>query len=246
VASYGGFLKTYVVQVIPEDLIKYGLSLSQVIDALSKSNINVGGRVVELGDQYYMVRGLGLIKSLEDIENNVIAYKGGKPIMIKNIARVSLGNIPRTGIVIYNNNDDVVMGNVILRRGEKSIPSIRSINQKIADLNSRILPKGIKVVPYYERWELITTVIKRVLESASIGAVPLASAVGTYSSFCQSHVDLEWLLCRNEDEWCKKLEILVNEPERRSLLVNLIMEKVRAEWLVQNNVTKWMELVEGL
>ncbi len=151
VASYGGFIKAYVVKVIPQDLIKYGVPLSQVIDALSKSNINVGGRTIELGDQYYMVRGLGLIKDLADIENNVVAYKNGKAILIKNIAEVSLGNIPRTGIVIYNHDDDVVMGNVILRRGEKSIPSIKSINEKVADLNNRILPKGIKVVPYYER-----------------------------------------------------------------------------------------------
>ncbi len=88
--------------MIPEDLIKYGITLSQVIEALSKSNINVGGRTIELGDQYYMVRGLGLIKSLQDIENNVVTYKDGKAVLIKNIAQVSLGNIPRTGIVIYN------------------------------------------------------------------------------------------------------------------------------------------------
>ena len=67
VASYGGYIKAYVVRVVPEDLIKYGITLSQVMDALSKSNVNVGGRVIELGDQYYMVRGLGLIKSLDDI-----------------------------------------------------------------------------------------------------------------------------------------------------------------------------------
>ncbi len=169
VASYGGFVKAYVVIVRPEDLIKYGITLSQVTDALSRSNINVGGRTIERGDQYYMVRGLGLIKSLSDIEKSVVAYKNGKPIVIKNVAQVSLGNVPRTGIIIYNRSDDAVMGNVILRRGEKSIPSIQSINAKVAELNSRILPKGIKVVPYYERWELITTVIKKVLETASSG-----------------------------------------------------------------------------
>ena len=177
VASYGGFIKAYVVKVIPEDLIKYGITLSQVIDALSKSNINVGGRTVELGDQYYMVRGLGLIKSLEDIENNIVSYKAGKAVLIKNIAQVSLGNVPRTGIVIHNYHNDVVMGNVILRRGEKSIPSIKAVNEKIAELNSTILPKGIKIVPYYERWGLISSVIKRVLESASLGVLLVAVAL---------------------------------------------------------------------
>ncbi len=174
VASYGGYIKAYVVRVVPEDLIKYGITLSQIIDSLSKSNINVGGRTIELGDQYYMVRGLGLIKSIEDIENNVVSYKSGKPILIKNIAHVSLGNIPRTGIVILNGNDDVVMGNVILRRGEKSIPSIKSVNEKVKELNTKILPKGIQIVPYYERWELISTVIKKVVESASLGVALVA------------------------------------------------------------------------
>ncbi len=177
VASYGGYIKAYVVKVIPQDLIKYGITLSQVIETLSKSNTNVGGRVIELGDQYYMVRGIGLIKSLADIEENVVSYKGGRAILIKNIAQVSLGNIPRTGIVIHNHHDDVVMGNVILRRGEKSIPSIKSINKKIADLNNRILPKGIKIVPYYERWDLVRTVIKKVLETASSGIFLVAVAL---------------------------------------------------------------------
>jgi heavy metal efflux system protein len=174
VASYGGFIKAYVVKVIPEQLVKYGITLSQVLEALSKSNTNVGGRTIELGDQYYMVRGLGLIKSLQDIEHSVVSYKNGKAVRIKNIAEVSLGNVPRTGIIIHNNHDDVVMGNVILRRGEKSIPSIRSIHEKLAELNSTMLPKGIKLVPYYERWHLITTVIKKVIETATSGVVLVA------------------------------------------------------------------------
>ena len=177
VASYGGFIKAYVVKVIPEDLIKYGITLSQVIDALSKSNVNVGGRVIQLGDQYFTIRGLGLIQSLEDIQDNVVSYKNGKPILIKHIAQVTLGNIPRTGIVSHNKNDDVVMGTVILRRGEKSIPSIKSIHEKIKALNDRVLPKGVKVVPYYEKWDLITAVIKRVLESATLGVLLVTVAL---------------------------------------------------------------------
>ena len=169
VASYGGYIKAYTVKVQPESLIKYGITLSQVIEALAKSNINVGGRTLELGNQYYMVRGIGLIRNVADIENNVVSYKNGKAVLIKNIAEVGLGNIPRTGIVIYNSQDDVVMGNVIIRRGEKSIPTIKSINEKVEDLNSRILPKGIKVVPYYERRDLIRTVITKVVENTAVG-----------------------------------------------------------------------------
>lgn len=169
VASYGGFIKAYVVKVLPENLVKYGITLNNVMDALAKSNMNVGGRTIELGDQYYMVRGLGLIQKIEDIEENVVAVKNGRAVLIKNVAEVSLGNVPRTGIIIYNRDDDAVMGNVILRRGEKSIPSIKSVHEKIGELNNRVLPSGIKVVPYYERWDLIRNVIRKVLENASFG-----------------------------------------------------------------------------
>lgn len=177
VANYGGYIKAYVVKVIPQDLIKYGITLSQITEALSRSNASVGGRTVELGDQYYMVRGLGLIKSLADIGNTIVTYKNGKAVLIENIAEVSLGNTPRTGIVIHNYRDDVVMGNVILRRGEKSIPSIKSINEKVEELNTKILPDGIKIVPYYERWELINRVIKKVVETAASGVLLVGIAL---------------------------------------------------------------------
>jgi cobalt-zinc-cadmium resistance protein CzcA len=177
VVTEGGYIKTYNVKVLPENLIKYGIPLSQVIEALSKSNLNVGGRVLELGDQYYMVRGLGLIKSLSDIENALVSYKNGKPILVKNIAQVNIGNVPRTGISALNEKDDVVMGTVVLRKDAQSIPSIRSIHQKIQELNERILPQGIKVVPYYERWDLITTVVKKVIETALSGVALVAIAL---------------------------------------------------------------------
>jgi heavy metal efflux system protein len=177
VPSEGGYIKTYDVVVQPENLIKYGITLSLVTDSLSKSNLNVGGRVIEKGDQYYMVRGLGLIKNISDIENSLIAYKNGKPILVKNIAQVDIGNVPRTGIVALNDKDDIVMGTVVLRKDAKSIPSIKSIHEKIKELNDRILPKGVKVVPYYERWDLIVTVIKKVIETASTGIALVAIAL---------------------------------------------------------------------
>lgn len=177
VPSEGGYIKTYNVSVQPENLIKYGITLSQVIDALSKSNLNVGGRVMEIGDQYYMVRGLGLIKNTSDIEKALVTYKNSKPILIKNIAQVQIGNVPRTGISALNASDDAVMGTVVLRKDAKSIPSIQSIHQKIKELNERILPKGIKVVPYYERWDLIVTVVKKVIETALSGVALVAIAL---------------------------------------------------------------------
>ncbi len=170
VPSYGGYIKSYNVKVFPEKLVKYGIPLSQVLDSLTKSNTNVGGRAIEFGDQYYMVRGLGLIKSLSDIENSLVAVtKNGKPIQIKNIAEVTISNIPRTGIIGLNEKDEIVMGTVIIRKDAKSIPTIKLIHEKIKELNERILPNGIKVVPYYERWDLIMTVVKKVIETAATG-----------------------------------------------------------------------------
>ncbi len=177
VSSFGGYIKAYNVVIRPENLVKYGIPLSQVIDSLSKSNLNVGGRVIERGDQYYMVRGLGLIRSLEDVESALVAVKNGRPIHVRNLATVEIGNIPRTGIVGLDNGDDIAMGIVVLRKDAKSIPSIRSIHAKIRELNSRILPRGIRVVPIYERWTLIVTVVRKVIETAATGVALVTIAL---------------------------------------------------------------------
>lgn len=177
VVGFGGYIKAYVINVRPENLLKYEISLSQVIDSLSKSNLNVGGRPFEMGNQYYMVRGIGRIQNLQDIENTLVAYKDGKPIVVKNIAEVTIGNIPQTGIVGFNEKDETVMGTVILRKDAKGIPSIKSIHEKVAEVNDRVLPKGIKIEPFYERWNLITTVIKKVIETALSGIVLVAIAL---------------------------------------------------------------------
>jgi cobalt-zinc-cadmium resistance protein CzcA len=177
VGSWGGYIKAYVVTVRPENLIKYNIPLSRVIDSMEKSNLNVGGRVVEMGDQYYMVRGLGLIRSVEDVENTLVDSKNGQAILVRNIGDVSVANIPRTGIVGLGAADDIVMGIVLLRKDAKSIPSIRSLHEKMEELNTRILPSGIKVVPFYERWDLINTVVRKVIETAAGGIFLVAVAL---------------------------------------------------------------------
>jgi cobalt-zinc-cadmium resistance protein CzcA len=174
IPTWGGFIKSYVVTVKPETLIKYKVPLSQILDALSKSNVNVGGRVLEKGDQYYNIRGLGLIQKLEDIENVVVSYKNDTPILIKNVAQVSIGNLPKTGIAGLNGQNDIVMGVVTLRKGAKSIPSIRSVNEKIQELNDRVLPAGVKIVPIYQKWDLIVTVVTKVAETAMVGIALVA------------------------------------------------------------------------
>ncbi|MGB9766252.1 MAG: efflux RND transporter permease subunit [Sulfurihydrogenibium sp.] len=171
VSSYGGAVKAYSIVVHPQKLIEYKIPLSQVIDQVSKSNINVGGRVLEFGDQYYNIRGIGLIKSVSDIENTIVGYKNNIPIMVKNIADVQISHLPRTAYVGLNRNDDIVMGVVVLRKNEKSIPALKALHEKIDYLNNHVLPKDVKVIPFYDKQELIDKVIHKITETAITGII---------------------------------------------------------------------------
>ncbi|MDD5052783.1 MAG: CusA/CzcA family heavy metal efflux RND transporter [Sulfuricurvum sp.] len=171
IGSYGGMIKAYSVVVNPQELVKYKISLSNVIESLSKSNVNVGGRVLEFGDQYYTIRGIGLIKNIADIENTIVATKNERPIFVKNLASVSISNMPRTGLAGLNKTNDIVMGVVVLRKNAPSVSAMEDLHKKIDELNNGILPKDIKVVPFYDRQDLLHTVIGKIKETASIGMV---------------------------------------------------------------------------
>lgn len=171
IGSYGGAIKAYSVVVHPDDLIKYKIPLSDVIQSLSKSNVNVGGRVLEFGDQYYTIRGVGLIKNTSDIENTIITIKNGRPIYVKNLANVSISTMPRTGIAGLNQANDIVMGVVVLRKNAPSVSTMEELHKKIDELNNGILPKDIKVVPFYDRQDLLHTVVDKLKETASIGMI---------------------------------------------------------------------------
>lgn len=171
IGSYGGAIKAYSVVVHPDDLIKYKIPLSDVIQSLSKSNVNVGGRVLEFGDQYYTIRGVGLIKNTSDIENTIITIKNGRPIYVKNLANVSISTMPRTGLAGLNQANDIVMGVVVLRKNAPSVSTMEELHKKIDELNNGILPKDIKVVPFYDRQDLLHTVVDKLKETASIGMI---------------------------------------------------------------------------
>jgi cobalt-zinc-cadmium resistance protein CzcA len=170
----GGYVKTYEVRIYPEKLIKYNISLAEVIESLSKSNLNVGGRAIQRGEQFYIMRGLGRIKEIADIEMTKVAMRDNQPIFVKNIAEVAVGSLPQTGIVGLGHKDEIVMGTVVLRKGAKSIPSLRSIHEKIEELNARILPEGITLTPIYDMWDLIVAVIKKMAELAASGVMLVA------------------------------------------------------------------------
>ncbi len=164
VASVGGYVQQYQIDVDPNKLRSYALPLSLVVEAVERSNNNVGGNVVEQAGQWSVVRGLGLIQSVADIENIVLTAPNGIPLYVKNVAVVKLGNAFRVG-ALDKNGKEAVGGVVIARYGVNTLAVIDAIKQKIAAIQSG-LPAGVQVVPFYDRTQLInraTHTLKRAL-----------------------------------------------------------------------------------
>ncbi len=162
VVSFGGEEKIYEIRVNPVELTNYGLSPQEVYEAVSKSNINVGGDVIQKGSQAYVVRGIGLLESVEDIENTLIEVRGSTPIRVKQIAEVRVSSAPRLGQVGLDDADDVVQGIVVMLRGQNPGEIIASLKTKIQELNDRILPEDIKIQPFLDRTTLVDATIHTV------------------------------------------------------------------------------------
>jgi cobalt-zinc-cadmium resistance protein CzcA len=154
-SGFGGGEMQYQVLFDPEKLAGVGLSASQVSDALAANNANAGGGFYSQGGQFYYVRGEGRLTSLEDIGDVVLAVHGGVPVMVKDIAKVQIGIAPRLGEFGYETQDDAVEGVIMLRTGEKTQDVLKRVEAKTADLNAHVLPKDVKVVPFYDRTDLI-------------------------------------------------------------------------------------------
>jgi len=164
VTAFGGTTKEYHVDINPGALISYGVSLSQVITALANSNANVGGNYLSVGAQNFNIRGLGLINSLDDIENVMVAEKNGTPVFVKSLGTVSVGHRVRLGKVGIDDRDDVVEGVVLLQRGYKAMQVLERVHRKVEDLNTWKLPKGVQVKTFYDRTVLIHTTIETVVD----------------------------------------------------------------------------------
>ena len=171
VSAFGGTTKEYHVDIDPGKLLSYGVSLSQVMTALTNSNANVGGNYLTVGAQSYNIRGLGLINDLDDIENVVVAEKEGTPIFIKTLGRVTVGHRVRLGKVGIDDRDDVVEGVVLLQRGYKSLPVLEAVKKKVEELNVWKLPQGVEIKTFYDRTVLIHTTIETVLNILISGMV---------------------------------------------------------------------------
>lgn len=155
VVAFGGGVKQYQVRVDPNQLKNYKLSLSDVFRAIADNNANTGGGYIEHGYEALVVRGTGLLKSAEEIAGIVVASHDGTPILVRNVADVAIGPQPRNGIVAFNQHDDMVEGIVLLVKGAEATAVLRGVKKQIKELNAHGLPPGVRIVPFYDRTELV-------------------------------------------------------------------------------------------
>jgi heavy metal efflux system protein len=171
VVNRGGFIKQY--QVIP-DLTRmkaHQLSLQQLFASLDKGNANAGGGFIEQGEQQLIIRGVGLLRSPGDIRRVVVAQHGGVPVLIRDVAEVNTGFVPRQGLVGKDGQDDIVTGIVLMRKGENPSLVLDGVRAKMKALNESILPKGVHLIPYYDRTTLIDNTLRTVFTNLSEGAL---------------------------------------------------------------------------
>ncbi|HZQ73231.1 MAG TPA: CusA/CzcA family heavy metal efflux RND transporter, partial [Burkholderiales bacterium] len=177
ITSLGGLVKQYEVRPDLDRLRDYKITLSQLSQAIQRGNANAGGSYVEQGRQQYLIRGIGLFTSIDDIGNVVVAARNGTPILVKDVAQVQLGAVPRQGIAGQDDEDDVVTGVVLMRRGENPAEVLKGVRRAVDQLNATMLPGGVKIVPIYDRTWLIgktlTTVFTNLVEGALLVSIVL-------------------------------------------------------------------------
>ncbi|MEP6779450.1 MAG: efflux RND transporter permease subunit, partial [Gemmatimonadaceae bacterium] len=171
VASLGGATMQYQVNVDPTKLAGAGLSINDVSTALTSNNSNAGGGFYSEGGQFFYVRGLGRVSSLEDIAQVTVAVKNGVPVQIKDVGTVEIGNAPRLGQFGFNKNNDAVEGIILMRTGEQAQTVLKRVEAKTKELNEHILPKDVKVVPFYDRSELVKLTTTTVTDNLLRGIV---------------------------------------------------------------------------
>ena len=170
VTGWGGKTKTYEIQVDFNKLVAFGLTLPQLLTAVGNANINVGGNTVNIGSQSAVVRGVGSIRSVDDVASTMIAQSNGNPVLVKDVANVTIGEKPRLGIAGMNGDDDIVEGIVLMRRGEQSSPTIAGVLALVDSINgSSILPPGVRIERIYDRKDLIDLTTHTVLENMVVG-----------------------------------------------------------------------------
>ena len=174
VVSFGGETKEFHVDLDPNKLIAFNLSVPQVMQAISNSNANVGANYLELGAQSYNVRGVGLFQNTDDIGLVEVAERNGTPIYVRQLGEISIGAKTPMGRVGRDDARDIVQGVVLMRKGEKSMPTLEAVRKKVAAINNGLLPKGMKLAPYYDRTDLINITTRTVTHTLVEGMILVA------------------------------------------------------------------------
>ncbi|RBL91273.1 efflux RND transporter permease subunit [Chitinophaga flava] len=171
IVSFGGEVKIYQVTMNPDKAVQYSITAQEMFQALSKSNINVGGDVIVKNAQAYVVRGIGILNNVEEIKNIIVDHIGGTPILVKDVAEVTVSALPRLGQVGRDHDNDMVEGIVVMRKGENPANVIVGLKEKIEELNSRILPDDVKIKTFYNREDLIDFSTHTVLHNMIEGII---------------------------------------------------------------------------
>ena len=193
VVSFGGEVKTYEIQVNPQVLNNLGITPLDVFNAVSKSNINIGGDVIKKNSQAYVVRGIGLLNDINEIRNIIVEDNNGIPVLVKDVAEVKISNLPRLGEVgrtdaidsagkprEYHNNPDAVEGLVLMRKGENPDHVIQGLKVAVANLNDHILPADTRIKPFYNREDLIKYATHTVLHNLVEGILLVTLIVSLF------------------------------------------------------------------
>ncbi len=170
VVSFGGTVKEYQVQADPDALKRYGITIDQLSGALTNNSANVGGGLVRRGDESLLVRGIGIFNSLDDIDRVIVSAKNGKTVLVSDLAKVTTGHRPRSGVVAFNHEDSVVEGIVQMSKGSNAAKVVADIKVAIDGINAR-LPAGVKLKTIYDRTDLINHTVRTVGENLLVGAL---------------------------------------------------------------------------
>jgi cobalt-zinc-cadmium resistance protein CzcA len=179
-SGLGGTTMQYQVQIDPNRLAAYGVSVSQIMGQLAANNANAGGGFYSQGGQFYYVRGLGLVKSLQDIGNIVVATHNGIPVLIKDVGIVTIGHAPRLGQFGFMQDNDAVEGVILMRVGEQAQVLLKKIEALTATLNRAVLPPDVKILPYYDRTQLIQETTRTVERNLVRGMVLVLVVLGLF------------------------------------------------------------------
>ncbi|WP_205503942.1 efflux RND transporter permease subunit [Rufibacter psychrotolerans] len=177
VVSFGGEVKTYEVSVDPSLIGKYNITAPDVYEAIAKSNLNVGGDVIEKNGQAYVVRGIGQLNNIAEIENVMVTERNGVPVLIRNVASVTESHLPNLGFVGRDEKTNLVEGIVVMRKNENPSEVLESLKNKITELNEQVLPGDVQIKPFYDRSDLIGFTTKTVSHNLLEGIVLVTAIV---------------------------------------------------------------------